>query len=626
MANGDNENQGNMDRGKTEEYLKEQKDIMTRLQQGEEANRDELINALDEMKKTEGQEDQELATYLNQAMQQLKAFPETLAPEMYRDVLGDVIDEMGDRQAGIFQNLLSEVGGLNDAMKSGFDRMSGVLGDAFSPLMELKEFGVGAFEMLKGGFEKITGIFGSVFGGREEEKQTSILGSIKNYMSGLLSTQKEQQELQERQYKASLRKDKTGEEGGMDVGWLEFAGIIGSGILAGVTGLASAISGDIRNMYRPFINVIKGIFTRITGVFRGILGRGGRLSNLFSYIRTGFQKVVNLLNVARGYIDDAIRYGGRLSSVVGGIGRVLGKLVFPLMATYQIIRGMISGDTIRDKILQASAGVLSLVTQIPEWIVNGILSLFTDFRVDFGREAIANAVNRITDWVFQYVTVPVMNFITKTLPNILSSIGNFFTTTIPNFFTTTIPQQMSKLVNQIGQWLGNVIPSFEDIKGMLPSPGDIASKVGSALKFWESGEEKKPPRPGEKKEQDEGGFWSNIPGFKTGGAVREKGIYRLHAGEYVLPKSAVDRMGGFNDVERLARTRDQAENERRNREAQERARGQRELVARLDNIDANTRQRPEPETRESTPKVESEPPDEIESLALLLFNKSWGVT
>jgi hypothetical protein len=36
------------------------------------------------------------------------------------------------------------------------------------------------------------------------------------------------------------------------------------------------------------------------------------------------------------------------------------------LIAYEVIRGMIKGETIRDKILEASAGILSIATQIPE--------------------------------------------------------------------------------------------------------------------------------------------------------------------------------------------------------------------------------------------------------------------
>jgi Asp-tRNA(Asn)/Glu-tRNA(Gln) amidotransferase C subunit len=213
-------------------------------------NRDELISALEESRsKLESKGNTNELNRIDSSINELKAFQEqNLSPEMYKNIVGDLFKNFNQEQGNTLREILSEVGGLNQALEAGFGRLSGVLSDAFSPLMDLKEFAVGSFEILKGGFDKITSLFG-LFSNKEEQEQTGLLERIKNYMGSLVDTQQQQLELDERQRKAQLRKDKTQEDGLFGGGMAEvFVGVISTALI----GLGAAIGAGIRSITLPF--------------------------------------------------------------------------------------------------------------------------------------------------------------------------------------------------------------------------------------------------------------------------------------------------------------------------------------------------------------------------------------
>lgn len=87
------------------------------------------------------------------------------------------------------------------------------------------------------------------------------------------------------------------------------------------------------------------------------------------------------------------------------VGKIIGKVLLPVEMIIKAITGIFRGDTIRDKILGMSAGLLDPILMLPEMIGNGILWLgrkvfgedfLGGFKFDFGMEAIITGVNNVT--------------------------------------------------------------------------------------------------------------------------------------------------------------------------------------------------------------------------------------
>ena len=169
------------------------------------------------------------------------------------------------------------------------------------------------------------------------------------------------------------------------------------------------------------------------------------------------------------------------------LNSTIGKLIMPILMVYEAIKGIFSAGTIRDKILSASAGIFSVIAEIPEMIMNGLLWAFgSGFRVDFSKEAIMKGINDITDALFENVTIPVMDFITG-LSTFFVKIKDRFVDIYSdikekiNSITSTIKNFVSKLIDGIM----NLIPGAKFFKNLFdkkPEPPVDYNKEITALK------------------------------------------------------------------------------------------------------------------------------------------------
>ena len=118
-----------------------------------------------------------------------------------------------------------------------------------------------------------------------------------------------------------------------------------------------------------------------------------------------------------------------------------------------MIKGWIKGETLEDKAILGAVGLLTIPGKIVEWAVNGILGLFgSDFKIDLSPEAIEKGLRNMNKWIFDNVTVPILEFFEK--------IGDFFTVDIPLFFSVTLPAKFAETKTWIDDNILTPISNF----------------------------------------------------------------------------------------------------------------------------------------------------------------------
>lgn len=235
------------------------------------------------------------------------------------------------------------------------------------------------------------------------------------------------------------------EDGGSGFG-LKFLALIG----LGVGGFVGGFVETLQSAYKPFTSLFKSLFGKDSKIISALRkmwsGTFGKLIARFTKFTTTLAKSSKLF--------------ARLMPLASGLGKLVGKIVLPLQMAYEIIKGWINADSIRDKLLGASAGIMSVILEIPEMIANGLMSLFgSELRFDFSSDKIIESVNHATDWVFNNITVPV---------------GDFFFIDIPNYFN-----KVFEIFNSFKQKIVDGISYLKDTATSLIEKVDVFDWFGS---------------------------------------------------------------------------------------------------------------------------------------------------
>ncbi|KFZ26485.1 MAG: hypothetical protein KQ78_01297 [Candidatus Izimaplasma bacterium HR2] len=151
------------------------------------------------------------------------------------------------------------------------------------------------------------------------------------------------------------------------------------------------------------------IIPSITSGLMSIFGTGGKLSKIGIYFK-------NFLRVLTK---------GPLGKLFMGIGKLFGKLFMPLKMIWNFfkdfdqLKEMFKVGDISGIFNNLLASILEPFLDIPEMIVNGLSWLFgSDFRVDFGKTAIMDAMDMIIKWIYDKVVGPIWDLV--------DMVGGFF--------------------------------------------------------------------------------------------------------------------------------------------------------------------------------------------------------
>lgn len=482
-------------------------------------------------------------------------------------------------------------------MSSGFSQLTNVFRESFGPLFDLWDSGVSI----------LTGIYSTLAGALTFIKAIPVvLTSMKTWITDWLK-RKEKREMRE------------GEGGGPGlIGQiLKGIGILGLGIVGAFAYMSEMAAKELIKAFGSIGRILRATFVKPVTKFLGKFRIGERIVNVFSRmgkwtsnltkigssiskqfgkIGRGFKWLANfgsnmlalftkwektggpIVKYAAKIAKSMTKFGGFIGTFAGLITR---KILLPIMAAYEVIKGFMSEDTIRDKILSASAGVLSIFTEIPEIIGNAILKLFgSDFRLDFGKEAIMDAVNVATEWAEKPIHA-ILDFFTKTLPDAFKS------------FTDWWDRQKEKVKNMLS-W----IPGIGDDK----EPSSTTKRGTGTM----------------------GGL--DIPSNRQGGIVQRSGLANVHAAEVIVPQDLSEKL------QKVMRTDGTGRSETINNYEQEKIKLYKQMISSIEELKAIYREQTTAINRnQSNQQIElprersEEPPDEIESISLLIFNKNWGI-
>jgi len=234
---------------------------------------------------------------------------------------------------------------------------------------------------------------------KDDEKQTSLLVGIKGYF---LDKQKADQ------------RETDPKKGG----WWGI--LIGAAVL--LAGILLGYGEQIKNAFKGIINIFKTIKTTLQASFLNVVdkffGKESKIGKILTKIFGPKGYIVEKLGKPFTKIMEFISKSKKLTFLFN-FGKVIGKILLPFEMIYKAIKGFISAKSIRDKLLGLSAGLLDPILKIPELIGNGLLWLarkvfgedfLKGFSFDFSASVIIDVINGITDWIFNNVTVPILDF------------------------------------------------------------------------------------------------------------------------------------------------------------------------------------------------------------------------
>ncbi|MFH1823641.1 MAG: hypothetical protein ABH873_00225 [Candidatus Firestonebacteria bacterium] len=157
------------------------------------------------------------------------------------------------------------------------------------------------------------------------------------------------------------------------------------------------------------------------------------------------------------------------------LAKAIGKLGFRAMIAvglYKMVEGWLAGETLDEKAIMGAAGFLSIPGVLIEWVLNGLFSLFTDFRLDFSKEVLEQWFIDEKSALFKSFTLPVMKALEKsfgfgpeskaikdsgkTFNNIWDNwIFDYITTPIGDFFAMKNKEGISPF-DELLLWLENL--------------------------------------------------------------------------------------------------------------------------------------------------------------------------
>jgi len=409
------------------------------------------------------------------------------------------ISYMSNGVVSIFESMKDNLSDFTNNVASGFktaintvtNSVTSILGNEVMEAVEMiKGIMTGVFTMLKGMFGFIYGGISKLFTGGSnkkpssdaEKEQVGILRSIKDWISKLFHSNEEMEEginslvkHNKDDLKRRAREKPEKEEKGI--------GLILIGILSLIVG---TIVGYLSRALKPFSALggliapfkkggsIYTLFGKVIPKKLTFLGKIGRMfSNVITKIGNVFRNIARMPGIGR----------------IFSIGKVFGAFLFYIRAAWGIFKELRDGSKdLRDRILGISAVIMELLLEIPEMIVNGLLSLFgSDFRVDFSKEAIIEAVNGITDWVFDNVTKPVLDFFLITLPDTLTKFKYKFLNLIN--YLKDIPIRIDNwikgLISDIGEGINTTIENVKS--GITNLISDIKEGINTTIENVKSG-------------------------------------------------------------------------------------------------------------------------------------------
>lgn len=522
----------------------------------------------------------------------------------WRQKILDYFNWSNDNQETQNKNLEGVRGAVatgNQMLSNGFSRVSGVLREGFAPL----------FDLMDTGWSILSGIYNAVSGALIFIKGIpSLLGLMWGYFK-----RKEKREMRE----------VAGQ------GW--FGRLVGA-ISAAAFGIAAVLGGIAGKILLPFtmiINSIKSVWALIkeTKLLQLVSSGIAKIRSWFTFIPNQFAKL----------FPTVTKVTGKITGFFGTISRVFGKAigtftrVARVVSQLPIIRSIIGGFITGFKklawpfqvIFSAIAfirGFFGTEGDIIDKIKGGLMGVIKEFVA-----LPSKLLGWIADWVFKQIGVEVpkggsaqaimdsiMNFSEMTIDAIMSPFRLIKSglQKMRSFFTSTDEEKYSKLFSTIVDWAKGVPGAIKEwISGMLPSMEGIMGKlkgIGEGITGFFK-----------RDDTDE------IPGAKDGAKITKGGLVETHPAEIIIPQDLSKKLL------KLVNQKDVDVVSKYEREKLSLYKQMRDQLTRMADIyqEQNNLIRNQQNSDESNNlsgmQLQKDPPDEIESMGLLLYNKSWGL-
>ena len=288
-------------------------------------------------------------------------------------------------------------------------------------------------------------------------------------------------------------------------------------------------------------------FDRITEL-RGKLNKfkarsiGKSLTKFTKTVSGTFSKAGNLMKGK--FVESTMKFITKFTGIFGkmgkffSVGKIIGKVLLPVEMIVKAVTGIFQGDTIRDKLLGMSAGLLDPILAIPEMIGNGLLWLSRkvfgeDFlkgvKLDFGMEHIIEKINLVTEKAESFIH-GILDVFFHPIDSLKTGLDGIKTMWEDFSFLDLIKDATENLIN----FFTDLIPGkemFGKLKGMFGFGGKV--KKEGELEVTE------------------------IPSRRIGGDIVKTGLVNLHRGERVLPADVVDlpqsvkRKSDFTEINKM---------------------------------------------------------------------------
>lgn len=248
--------------------------------------------------------------------------------------------------------------------------------------------------------------------------------------------------------------------------------------------------GFFGGLFGEFKTFIKILMKPLTMIMKPLQALGKKLGGLKIFKKFGVFKKLFAFFGRVGKWMKIIPSAGMLGKVGAFLGEFVGKLLMPFFAIRDAIAGWTNGDTLRNKILGASAGILSSIMEFPGIAINKLMEwMGINFKVDFSAKGIIDGVNSFTKWMYDSFTEPFLDALLIDLPKWFSGIGDSISetfNTIKNLGATFLNGIIDSLISKFGDvpLLGPQVKKLEQFKMAVPDVGGagVGKQISSSPK------------------------------------------------------------------------------------------------------------------------------------------------
>lgn len=138
-------------------------------------------------------------------------------------------------------------------------------------------------------------------------------------------------------------------------------------------------------------------------------GKDG-FGKMIDMVKKGFMMLVPVISSVVSFFTTVILPFLPVIGLAVAAGLSFAKAISNLMGDWQEITQLFNQGSIGQAIKLIVADVFDGLFMIPEWLVNTLLSYFTEFRVDFGKDAIMKLMDDTLKFVYDNFVGPVWDF------------------------------------------------------------------------------------------------------------------------------------------------------------------------------------------------------------------------